>query len=39
VYSVGANTPQQRELGLHAAEQSARNLRRGTSGAGSGPTA
>jgi hypothetical protein len=39
VYSFGANTPQQRELCLHAAEQSARNLRRGTSGAGSGPTA
>jgi hypothetical protein len=39
VYSFGANTAQQRELCLHAAEQSARNLRRGTSGAGSGPTA
>jgi hypothetical protein len=39
IYSFGADTAQQRELCLHAAEQSARNLRRGTSGAGSGPTA
>jgi hypothetical protein len=39
VYSFGANTAAQRELCLHAAEQSARNLRRGTSGAESGPTA
>jgi hypothetical protein len=39
IYSFGADTAQQRELCLHAAEQSARNLRRGSSGAGSGPTA
>jgi hypothetical protein len=39
VYSVGATAAGQLELCLHAAEQSARNLRRGTSGANSAPTA
>jgi hypothetical protein len=41
VYSLGGSDAAQRALALHAAEQSARNLRRGGSGsiAGSGPTA
>jgi hypothetical protein len=39
VYSFGASPARQRELCLHAAEASARNLRRGTSGATSAPTA
>jgi hypothetical protein len=39
VYSFGTSTAGQRELCLHAAEQSARNLRRGTSGVTSAPTA
>jgi len=39
IYSFGADTVAQRDLALHAAEQSARNLRRGSSGAPSGPTA
>jgi hypothetical protein len=37
VYSFGANTPAQQRFALHAAEQSAKNLRRG--GQGNGPTA
>ena len=39
VYSFGATTRGQLARCLHAAEQSARNLRRGTSGATSAPTA
>jgi hypothetical protein len=39
VYSIGGSDADQRKLILHAAEQSASNLRRGGSGAGSGPTA
>jgi hypothetical protein len=39
VYSVGGANPEQLQLVLHAAEQSARNLRRGGNGASSGPTA
>ena len=39
VYSFGPDTPAQEALALHAGEQSARNLRRGTSGATSGPAA
>lgn len=39
VYSFGASPARQRELCLHAAEESARNLRRGTSGATSAPAA
>jgi hypothetical protein len=39
VYSFGTTTAGQRELCLHAAEESARNLRRGTSGVSSAPTA
>ena len=39
VYSVGGDNPEQLQLVLHAAEQSARNLRRGTSGVSSGPAA
>lgn len=39
VYSFGADTAAQLTLCLHAAEQSARNLRRGTSGLVSAPTA
>jgi hypothetical protein len=39
IYSFGANNAAQRALCLHAAEQSGRNLRRGTSGVTSGPTA
>ena len=39
VYSFGGSSAGQRALCLHAAEQSARNLRRGSSGVSSGPTA
>jgi hypothetical protein len=39
VYSFGAKTAGQLALCLHAAEQSAKNLRRGGSGASSAPTA
>ena len=39
VYSVGGASRASSQLVLHAAEQSARNLRRGTSGVSSGPTA
>jgi hypothetical protein len=39
IYSFGITTASQRELCLHAAEASARNLRRGTSGVTSAPTA
>jgi hypothetical protein len=39
VYSFGSTTKGQLALCLHAAEQSARNLRRGGSGSNSGPTA
>jgi hypothetical protein len=39
IYSFGTSTAGQRELCLHAAEESARNLRRGTSGVTSAPTA
>jgi hypothetical protein len=39
VYSFGGTNADQLKLALHAAEESARNLRRGGSGAGSGPTA
>jgi hypothetical protein len=39
VYSFLGTSAGQRALCLHAAEQSARNLRRGTSGVSSGPTA
>ena len=39
IYSVGGANPEQLQLVLHAAEQSARNLRRGGNGASSGPTA
>jgi len=39
VYSFDGSSAGQRALCLHAAEQSARNLRRGTSGVSSGPTA
>jgi hypothetical protein len=39
VYSFGSTTKGQLALCLHAAEQSARNLRRGGSAASSGPTA
>jgi hypothetical protein len=39
VYSAGGDNPEQLQLVLHAAEQSARNLRRGTNGVSSGPTA
>jgi hypothetical protein len=39
VYSFGSGGAAQLEICLHAAEQSARNLRRGTSGVTSAPTA
>jgi hypothetical protein len=39
VYSFGTTTAGQLELCLHAARESARNLRRGASAAASGPTA
>ena len=39
IYSFGGDSDSQRALALHAAEQSARNLRLGDSGALSGPTA
>jgi hypothetical protein len=39
VYSVGGDNPEQLQLLLHAAEQSARNLRSGTNGVSSGPAA